>query len=145
LRSRIESTTSIDFHTAILQAADEASEGQYGGYTYLVDTVVSQNKLYRKAEKLLDHINRTMLTIGYGQDFDYAKTIIVRRRWWLLNTFINQNCDLDLLESDLSFWKNLEMVNEIREFRLALQEIDMKVKSKNIKGMLHVIKKVSGR
>jgi hypothetical protein len=145
LRSRIESTTSIDFQTAIMRAADEASEGQYSGYTYLVDTVVNQNKFYRKAEKLLDHINRTMLTIGYGQNFDYAKTIIVRRRWWLLNTLINQKCDLGLLESDLSLWKDLEMANEIREFQLALQEIDMKVKSKNIKGMLHVVKKVSGR
>lgn len=141
MKSKINNTTSIDFKTSITRAVNEAGEGQYSATTYLADTAVNQSMTFQEIEKLLDHINSTILSIGYGQDFDYAKSIIVRRRWWMLNALVNRKCDLELLDNDLSFWKELEMENEIRELFFALYRIDAKVNSKHIKEMLDVIKK----
>lgn len=141
MKSKIEDSVSLNFKTSLNRAVDEASEGQYSASTYLADTAINQSRTFREIETLLDHINKTMLSIGYGQDFDYAKSIIVRRRWWLLNAFINRSCDLDLLENDILFWKRLDMQNEIRELYTALHRIEDRSNSKHIKEMLHVIKK----
>lgn len=141
MKSKIENPVSLNFEAALNRAVDEASEGQYSVSTHLADTVINQPRTFREIEKLLGHINKTMLSIGYGQDFDYAKSIIVRRRWWMLNAFVNQKCDLDLLENDILFWKKLDMQNEIRELYTALHKIGERSNSKHIKEMLHVIKK----
>ena len=48
--------------------------------------------------------------------------------------------DLDLLASDLQFWKSVHMQNEIRELAASLQNLLNRRRRKTIKDMLFLVK-----
>lgn len=60
-------------------------------------------------------------TIGYGQDVDHARAVVVRRRWWGIEAARGMRLDLDLLARDAKLWKDLALFNEMRELTLMLQ------------------------
>lgn len=121
------------------EAIDEAKAGNLGVLTYTADTFTTQTRPSSEAEAVLEALNELLLSIGYGQDFDYARNIVVRRRWWILLAFLELPVDLDLLENDLEFWKSQHMHNEIRELAASLRQIASKRQGKIIADMLHVV------
>lgn len=124
---------------AVGEAIAEAKEGNLGALTYMTDTLSTLSIPSSEAEAVLDGLNELLLTIGYGQDFDYARNIVVRRRWWILLAFLGLPVDLDLLEDDLLFWKSQQMHNEIRELAASLKRIAGKHKSKTLTDFVHVV------
>lgn len=117
----------------------EAKEGDLGVLTYTADTLIRQPDPSAEAEAVLDGLNGLLLSIGYGQDFDYARNIIVRRRWWILHALLGLRVDLCLLENDLRFWKSHHMHNELRELSAALGRIPAQRRGKAIRDMVHVV------
>ncbi|MBU1565138.1 MAG: HNH endonuclease [Proteobacteria bacterium] len=123
----------------INDALEEAKEGHLGVLTYTADTLIRQFSPSSEAEVVLDALNELLLSIGYGQDFDYARNIVVRRRWWILLALLGLPADLDLLENDLQFWKSHQMFNELRELSVALRQIAAQRIGKAIPDMVQVI------
>lgn len=121
------------------EAIAEARDGNLGALTYTADSLTAQAGPSSGAETVLEALNELLLTIGYGQDFDYARNIVVRRRWWILLTFLGLPVDLDLLENDLQFWKSQHMQNEIRELAAGLRQIKGKRRSKVTKDVMYVV------
>jgi hypothetical protein len=123
----------------INEAITEARDGNLGALTYTADSLIEQASPSSGAETVLEALNELLLTIGYGQDFDYARNIVVRRRWWILLMFLGMPVDLDLLENDLQFWKSQHMQNEIRELSAALRLIKGKRRYKAMKDVIYMV------
>jgi len=85
-------------------------------YAYLADLVLlAPDPPNRLVERLYERISETLCTEGYGTTTDYAKLIILRRRWWVLHFLTEANPDHGALVADVAFWKRVSMFNEIRE------------------------------
>jgi len=85
-------------------------------YAYLADLVLlAPDPPNRLVERLYVKISESLHTEGYGTTIDYAKLIILRRRWWVLHFLTEANPDHGALLADVAFWKRVSMFNEIRE------------------------------
>lgn len=124
----------------VSSAIQEAQSGNLGALSYAADAVVAQDHIIPETELVLEAMNNILLSIGYGQDFDYGYNIVVRRRWWSLLASLDTHIDLDLLEHDLQFWKSVDMQNEIRELAVSLQGLLNRRRNKSIKDMLFLVK-----
>jgi hypothetical protein len=118
-------------------AADLSREGVVNPLAYAIDDVVVEHP-GKAAERLLHDAGETLLAIGYGQDFDYANGIVLRRRWWILSAVLSEVLDLDLLNSDIQLWLSVGMQNEVRELAAALHRL-LPHKRRNVVEMLAVI------
>ncbi|MEN6487266.1 MAG: HNH endonuclease [Smithella sp.] len=102
-------------------ATDLKEYGDPRYFSYLADLMLLMpppaTSHYEKARSLLE----AFLEIGgYATGFDHARTITIRRRWWLLRFLLQENFSLACLRKDLDFWRSVEMFNEIRELRLGI-------------------------
>lgn len=101
-------------------AIEEAEAGQLRSLTYIADAEL--NFKSRHFEKVARAVDEALKVCGYGQDFDYARSIVLRRRWWALNLLAGEKCDPELLKQDIRLWRSINMHNEIRELSLLLQK-----------------------
>jgi hypothetical protein len=122
-------------------AIEEAKEGKLKSITYIADAELRRRGRY--FDKVLEAIDETLQACGYGQDFDYVRSIVLRRRWWALKLNAGETCDLDLLAKDVKFWRSIDLSNEIRELRLLLSRSLQKSKHTKATEMLHVINSAS--
>lgn len=126
-------------------AIEEASNGNLGALSYSADALVLNQHTNREIELVLEEINKLLLSIGYGQDFDYGYNVVVRRRWWILLARLESDIDLDLLQNDLRFWKSINMQNEIRELAVGLTKLPNCGDNIAIRDMLALIITISGK
>lgn len=124
----------------ISYAIDNANNGDLRAITYLADSELHSLKKSQYFEKVACHIEEAISKCGYGQDYDYAKTVVLRRRWWAFKILSNDKYDLDLFSKDINFWNSIKMFNEIRELKLLLIRIEKRHKIKQIKDMLEILK-----
>lgn len=82
---------------------------------YVSDIELTLSKPSRFGEALLDELDCRIQLSGYGQDADFARAILMRRRWWMLNFHTGQRIRWRLLERDIRLWKAVEMYHEVRE------------------------------
>lgn len=125
-------------------AIAEASTGNLGALSYAADALVLNQHPNTEIELVLEETNKLLLSIGYGQDFDYGYNVIIRRRWWILLARLELNIDLDLFNNDLIFWKSISMHNELRELAVGLRKLPNFFNNAAIKDMLRLITVVSG-
>ncbi len=126
------------------EAIEEASTGNLGALSYSVDVLVNNYHNNKEIELVLEETNNILLSIGYGQDFDYGYNVVVRRRWWILLARLGLNIDFDLLQSDLSFWKSINMHNELRELAAGLRNLPNCNDNNAITEMLILITNIYG-
>lgn len=104
-------------------ASEKATEGDLRPLMYLADAELRSGRPSRYFDKLLAEIDEAVQHSGYGQDFDYAMPVPLRRRWWALSMLAGVPVDSELLSADLKFWKRIRMYNELRELRCLFEEI----------------------
>ncbi len=124
-------------------AEQEAKEGQLRSVLYLADAELCRKSRGQSQEKVASIIDEMVQVCGYGQDFDYARGILLRRRWWAMKLLAGEKCDLDLLGTDISFWQSVNMHNEVRELTFSLQRLRPQVpnlRRSQIGEMLEVIR-----
>jgi len=109
--------------TDVDSALAEASQQRTMTITYLADVILSGSKRTLLGDRILGGVDALLEHSGYGQDFDYIRAIVLRRRWWLLRAFLGVGLDLDLLSRDLSFWHRIHHANEIRELARGLERV----------------------
>ncbi|MDP2675317.1 MAG: hypothetical protein Q8Q00_10470 [Dehalococcoidia bacterium] len=109
--------------TAVGIAREEAQAGDLRSVTYSADAVISMSPNQRAFTAVAELVEEVMAVCGYGQDFDLARGIVLRRRWWTLRAISDERPDLDLLARDISFWLGSGMHNEIRELALSLTRV----------------------
>ena len=121
------------------EAINQTKEGHLKAITYLADDELRLAKRSRFFDRVLGVIDEALEKCGYGQDFDYARTIVLRRRWWALKLIANDVNDLDLLAKDVNFWKSIKMYNEIRELYLLIEQVNSRSNTKRATQMMEVI------
>ena len=87
---------------------------------YLADATLVAPVTPRHGEEVAVLLDEALQMAGYGQDFDLARSTGLRRRWWPLRILLGEETDANLFAADVSFWREKEMENEIREVSLAL-------------------------
>ena len=103
-------------------------------YSYMTDVILSKPPFDSTTIELLYSALSTVLEINsYGTGRDLAKTITVRRRWWLLHALAEPIPDAQLLILDLNYWYRLSMFNEIRELGSMLSNLSLKSDSNSVK------------
>lgn len=117
----------------------EVKLGEPSALTYLADAELALRKPSRHLDNILADLETDISTSGYGQDLDYARTTVNRRRWWALRAFGRHRCNLDLLQKDVEFWKSIGMQNEVRELLFLLRRVKAKVKKGAIDEMVHIV------
>ena len=121
-------------------AVEHAQEGRLQAITYLADAELRHRRPSPSAEKLLLAVDDILNSCGYGQDFDFTRGIILRRRWWALKLILAEECDLDLLAADIVLWRSTQVANEIREFELSLRTLPPRVPHHPVNEMLEVVR-----
>lgn len=124
----------------INQAADLAELGNLVPLIYIAEVEIATQRASRHLDYLLDLITTTLETSGYGQDTDYAKAIVLRRRWWGLLVAAHEKIDKDLFLKDIKFWKKVQMPNEIRELSFLLQRIANREKDSVDQDLLNIMR-----
>lgn len=104
-------------------ALEEVECGDLRALVYLAESQLYAPKKTRLLGRLICSVEEVLAGSGYGQDFDYARSIVLRRRWWALRLLSGDLPDLNLLQKDLRFWNKIKMYNEIRELALALSRL----------------------
>lgn len=122
-------------------AIEEAKEGKLKSITYIADAELRRRGRY--FDRVLEAIDETLQGCGYGQDFDYVRSIVLRRRWWALRLNAGEPCDLDLLDKDIKFWRSIDLSNEIRELTLLLGRSSPQSRRTKAAEMLRVIRSAS--
>lgn len=105
------------------RAVEQAKGGEIRSLTYIADVELAAARPSNLLEPILVAVSETLLACGYGQAFDYARTIVLRRRWWPLQLAFGERPHLALLAQDLAFWRRIGMENEIRELAGALRRL----------------------
>ena len=105
-----------DVKAAVSRAADTIFPD---ALLQLADVELAGRNPTRYAERIFQAIEQSAGKVGYRQDVDFSIALAVRRRWWELQ--IHQGLELraDLLESDVQYWTQIGMANEIRGLQLA--------------------------
>lgn len=131
LASKYVSVSAVDTYTRdeLGQAIVDGERGEVRSLVYIADLELARHKPGRLAERLLSSVEERLFDCGYGQDFDYATPIVLRRRWWALRAWVYEPLDHDLLKEDLRFWRRIKMYNEGRELNLLFRRILTKQKS----------------
>jgi len=101
-------------------AEESAAIGQYRALVALCDIALASTST-PPLDRLLDSVTRTLTRSAYGSDRDHGATVVLRRRWWGLLVAAGERPDLDLLQQDLAFWREIEMFNEWRELEWTLR------------------------
>ncbi len=131
--------------TALGIARDEAHAGDLRSLTYSADVVTSLSPNQRLFTAVAELAEEVMAVCGYGQDFDLARGIVLRRRWWTLRAMSEVRPDLDLLARDISFWRRSGMHNEIRELALSLIGVLNRVKDLRRRKLIREMAEITGR
>ncbi|HET8579788.1 MAG TPA: hypothetical protein VFL31_02215, partial [Nitrospiraceae bacterium] len=116
-----------------------AESGDLRPLTYLADAELRGARPSRLLDRLLVSVDDALKTSGYGQDFDYARPLPLRRRSWALRLRAGEKLDIELLRKDLRFWKSIRMYNELRELHLLIVEILQMRSDDNIRDALETV------
>jgi hypothetical protein len=120
-------------------ASEEARTGYLRSLFYIVDSLLCAPRHTRKLENILRVTEESLQVCGYGQDFNIATGISLRRRWWILRLLTGAECDLTLFSRDIDYWRSANMHNEIRSMALSLKRIEPFLKVEIIRDMLRLI------
>lgn len=119
---------SVDFPQVLLRNLLRASidlndQNDFRHFTYMTDAALNAETFDIKTlEALYAALTRILDDSGYGQTIDKARFVTLRRRWWFLHLMFEAEPWIDALISDLAYWRQIRMFNEIREFRLGLSK-----------------------
>lgn len=115
VRSRAQVATQSPSEDALHRALDDAQAGEPRTLTCLADAELYAGERSRIFDRLASATEMAVSEAGYGQGFDFARGIAVRRRWWGLKALNGDRLNMDLLLSDLELWRKVQMENELRE------------------------------
>ena len=119
---------------------DLDNEADFRHLIYLSDLALrDSNSSFRILESLYALFTRLLEEGGYGQAYDRAKFITLRRRWWLLHLLLEPDPWLEAMQADIAYWQGLQMFNEAREFRSGLFLQRYKISSPSFERALEVI------
>lgn len=111
---------------------------------YLVDLILlNTSPPMQLIEHLYERISNILINEGYGTIIDQAKLIILRRRRWVLHFIIETIPKYDTLLTDIYFWKQITMFNELRELETYVKRIGHHLNPKTIKNILSIVNKSS--
>ena len=109
-------------------AVDLREENDFSHLTYTADFILLADDPPTTAlEAVYAVLTELLETSGYGTISDMAKHITVRRRWWTLHFILEKDIWYDALISDLLYWRDIDMFNEIRELLTALHRVKHKI------------------
>lgn len=123
----------------IKMAIEQAQKGQLNSLVYLADAELRSTS--KHFENVISVIDEALNACGYGQDFDFARSIVLRRRWWGLKLLAGEECNLDLLAKDIRLWLSINMHNEIRELLLLIENLKPRVGNEKIENFVQQIYK----
>lgn len=111
--------------TNVLRAAIDLSDDKdWRHLVYLTDLALADSSADAGIrEAIYDILTEILDGGGYGQLIDRAKFVTVRRRWWILHLLLERDPWFDALRSDVSYWRQLQMHNEVRELQVAIRRI----------------------
>jgi hypothetical protein len=108
--------------------------------SYLVDLVLLNTSPPKPLiGYLYEHISDILIREGYGTIIDQAKLIILRRRWWVLHFITETDPQYDTLLTDIKFWKQITMFNELRELEAYVKRIGRHLNPATIKNVLSIV------
>lgn len=122
-------------------AIADGSKGETRSLVYIADLELAKEKPSKLAEQVLEGVEDLLGECGYGQDFDYAASAVLRRRWWALRAWASEPINIDLLKKDLNFLQRIRMYNEVRELHLLFLQIIKKRFSSSAYDALEAIKR----
>jgi hypothetical protein len=107
----------------LTMAVEDAARSELRTFVYIADLELYGDHQSTLLDRLITDIDELLLRCGYGQDFNYADPIVLRRRWWALKAWAHEPLDIDLLTRDLRFWRRINMHNELRELLFLLRRV----------------------
>jgi hypothetical protein len=102
-------------------AIEHTHRGDTAPLRFLADIAVIYQEIPGELiETVVSLIEREIQRSGYGQDFDLAAGVLLRRRWWCLRARLGIEPSASELEHDIAMWKQWQLFNELRETAAAL-------------------------
>lgn len=140
------SLSSLLLRDLLRAAIDLQDDVDFRHFTYLSDIALMDRKPDRRTlEALYTIFTEVLEDTGYGQTFDRARFVTLRRRWWLFHLSFETDAWLDALIADIIYWRSIKMHNEARELRVGISRIVTRFNNANATAALDAIDQALSR